>query len=163
MGIKFNQDMSVIEFENGSEAFVAMSDIDGTVHVGFAWKKGKSPTNAFENLALFIWNERYPTRSFSEFVWYDFQRSFTGSGNNTDDNTAFNILSVVLEGHVLRERFFGLLPDAELDQSSRETDRKVIGTSPNWDRGLSFNSLPTRFQDVVRQNLIAPAREKGFI
>ncbi|WP_075657585.1 hypothetical protein [Pseudochrobactrum sp. B5] len=54
MGIKFNQNMSVIEFENGSEAFVAMSEIDGVVHVGFAWKKGKSPTNAFEDLAVLV-------------------------------------------------------------------------------------------------------------
>lgn len=163
MGMKFNQDTSVIEFGDNAAAFVAMSDINGIVHVGFAWKKGKSPTNAFEDLASFVWNERYPTRPFNEFVWYDFHRPVTGGGKNTDDNTAFNIQPVVLEGHVLRERFLGLLPDAEIDQTSRETDQKVIKNSPNWGREVSFNSLPTRFQDVVRQNLIVPAREQGVI
>jgi len=133
MTIKFNQDMSVLEFENGSEAFVAMSDIEGTVHVGFAWKKGKSPTNAFEELASFIWKEYYPNRNFNKFVWYDFHRPISANGKNTDDNTAFNILPVVIE------------------------------TSPEWGTAISFCNLPTEFRDRVRQSLIFPAREQGII
>lgn len=47
MGMKFNQDTSVIEFGDNAAAFVAMSDINGIVHVGFAWKKRQKPYECF--------------------------------------------------------------------------------------------------------------------
>ena len=153
----------VIEFNGGSEAYVATCEVDGLIHVGFALKEGQSPTNAFERLAEFVWDECFGNRVLSDFRWFDLQRHYFDGDSFGDNDDAFVILPVRLKGTVSRKRLGGILPDINVSDAPRCNDAKSIDGPPIWGHRIAYSSLPIGFKDVVRRNIIVPARELGLV